>query len=164
MTHQKKPTLLHHKEKKTALLYFILYNQAVLLICDHELGLNLANSQINSAKLPRKWKTSILINACVILLVISTISLMLLLLIFSKAAPWRKKGGKGPSLYSYHPPPRLFFFFFFLAREEKPQSKEKNPNPNNQMSLDKQLINVFSSPSTWEKSFSLKRSQAPLPP
>ena len=31
-------------QRKNSPLHFILYNQAVLLICDPELGLNLANS------------------------------------------------------------------------------------------------------------------------
>lgn len=47
MTHPKKANQTP-PQRKASLLHFILYNQAVLLKCDHELGLNLANSQINS--------------------------------------------------------------------------------------------------------------------
>lgn len=87
----------HHHKGNSAFYIFILYNEAVLLKCDHELGFNLANSQINSAKLLRKWKTSTLINACVILLVISTISFMLMFY-FVPPPPLKKKGGKAISL------------------------------------------------------------------
>lgn len=46
---QKEQTKSHQRKKnKNSLLYFLLYTQAVLLKCDHELGLNLANSQIYS--------------------------------------------------------------------------------------------------------------------
>lgn len=82
----------HHKEKTSFhILFFII--KAVLLKYDHELGLNPANSQINSAKLIRKWKTSILI-VCVILLVISTISFMFLF--FPKAPLIRKEERPSP--------------------------------------------------------------------
>lgn len=119
-------------KKKTSfhILFFII--KAVLLKYDHELGLNPANSQINSAKLIRKWKTSILI-VCVILLVISTISFMFLF--FPKAPLIRKEERPSPQLTTPLPNPGFCFCCFFFAKEEKPQSKE-NPKPNNQMSLD----------------------------
>lgn len=101
----------------------------------------------------RKWKTSILINACVILLVISTISFMLLLFIF-QISTFKKNGGKAISLELTAPPPRLFFSFF--CQRGKTAIKRENPKPNNQMALDKQLIHVFSSPSTWKKSLFLQ--------
>lgn len=65
-----------------------------------------------------------------------------------KAAPLRKKEERSSQI----PPP-------FLA-EVKTAIKSENPEPNNQMSLDKQLINVFSSPPPGKR-VSLKRTRPP---
>lgn len=45
---KKKKSKPNTNKKNQPFYIFILYIQAVLLKCDHELGFNLANSQINS--------------------------------------------------------------------------------------------------------------------
>lgn len=71
-----------------------------------------------------------LINACVILLVISTISFMLLL--FFQISTFKKNGGKAISLELTAPPPCLYLFIFFLPKmknrnqKRKPQTEQPN--------------------------------------